>query len=177
MMVNTAKGKEVRLYFLECERIAKDKLVQAVTQEVSAVEQVRQFSEVLDIVFSQVNIQKELLAGKKINYAQKVMPAIAQDLEEQRQLLIQATAKDQEALTVTQIGQLMTPPVSARKVNELLITKGYQIKNALKKSQRDMTYTATPLGQEHSTIVMATGKTKDDSYQQLRWYDSIVRLL
>lgn len=177
MMVNTQKGNKVRLYFLECEKIAKDKIAQAITQEVNAVEKVQQFGAVMDTIFANVNIHKELIAGRKLNYAQKLLPDMSSELEEQRQLLINSTSTDKEAFTPTSIGKMMTPPISARRVNSLLLSGGYQIKNPNKHSQRDMTYIATDKGLGHSTITLATGANKDDTYQQLRWYDTILSLI
>ena len=178
MMTNTSKGNEVRLYFLECEKIAKDKMAQLITKEVDALEKVKQFNFAIEGIFSNTNIEPELISGIKLNYAKEELPLIASALENHtRQLLINATAKEFKLLTVTELGKLLTPPLSAVKTNQLLIAKGYQVKNPNKKGQKDLSYIPTPLGEEYCSITLATGKTKSDTYQQLRWYDSIVSLL
>ena len=131
----------------------------------------------LDRVFAGLPIEQALVAGIKLNTAQSISPAIAPHIEPARQLLINSTAKQAKLLTVTALSKLLTPPLTAVKTNQLLIAKGYQVKNANKRGQKDLSYLPTPLGEEHSSITLATGATKSDTYQQLRWYDSIVGLL
>jgi phage anti-repressor protein len=177
MMTSSLVGNEVRQYFLECERIAKDKLAQVVTKEIDAVEKVKQFSTAIDLIFSGVNIEPELISGLKLNTAKKYMPIIAPELEESRLLLINSTATEHKLITVTELGKLLTPSKSAVMTNQLLISKGYQIKNVNKKSKKDLTYLPTDKAKDHCSITLATGSCKADTYQQLRWYNSIADLL
>lgn len=177
MMTSSSMGNEVRQYFLQCERIAKDKLAQTVTKELDAVEKVKQFSTAIDLIFSGVNIQPELISGLKLNTAKKYMPIIASDLEESRQLLINSTATEHKLITVTELGKLLTPPLTAVKTNQLLIAKSYQTKNNNKKSKKDLSYLPTDKAKDHCSITLATGNSKADTYQQLRWYSSIVDLI
>jgi phage anti-repressor protein len=178
MMAGTTKGKEVRKYFLECEKVAKDKLAQAVTKEVDAVEKIKLFNFAIDEIFSNTQIEAQLVAAIKLNYAKEELPVIAPSLEKHtRQLLINSTAKEPQLMTVTDIGLKMTPPKKATEVNQLLIQKGYQVKNTNKKSQKDLTYIPTDKAKDHCSITLATGTNNSTTYQQLRWYDSIIALI
>jgi hypothetical protein len=62
-------------------------------------------------------------------------------------------------------------------VNLLLIQKGFQIKNVKKNSQKDLTYIPTNKAKDHCSITLATGTNNSTSFQQLRWFDSILVLL
>ncbi len=123
--------------------------------------------------FATVPLKPELLGGLKINAAIAVAPHLAYALEESRQLLITNTAQECELLTVTAIGKRLDG-LSARKVNQMLIDKGFQIKNPNKKSSKDSSYLPTPLGSEFSDLTLATGSNGSGTFQQLRWYSSIV---
>lgn len=177
MMAGTPKGKEVRKYFLECEKIAKDKLAQTVTKEIDSVELVRKYALVLDTIFSGVTIEPSLIAGLKLNTAQKYLPEVSKELEPARQLLINSTAKEPILMTVTQLGKLMSPPLKASDLNNLLIQKGYQTKNTNKKSQKDLTYLPTDKAKDHCSITLASGTNNNTTYQQLRWYNTIINLI
>ena len=168
---------EVRKYFLECEKIAKDKIAQAITKEIDAVEKVKQFNIVIDGIFANTNIDPTLISGLKLNTTKKYLPHLSDELELSRQLLINSTAKQAKLLTVTELGKLLNPPLNAVKTNQLLIAKGYQIKNANKRGQKDLNYLPTDKVKDYCSVTLATGKNKNDTYQQLRWYDSIVDLL
>lgn len=128
---------------------------------------------VIDSIFSKVPIKPELVAGLKLNIAQKRLPELAEDLEESRQLLINSTAQPHELLTPTQIGERLG--LSAIAVNKLLLERGFQVKNSQKKGRKDSSYLPTGKGLEFSDLTLATGKgTNGTSYQQLRWYSSIL---
>lgn len=157
MMVNTDKGKEVRLYFLECERIATKTLsVNTISQAESTKELIDIASFAIDLVFSNTGIKSELVAGIKLNAIKELAPQVAPQIEAARQLLINSTASEAKLVTVTELGKLLYPPLSAIKTNELLIAKGYQVKNANKKGQKDLTYMPTALGEEYSSKLLAT---------------------
>lgn len=128
---------------------------------------------VIDLIFKGVPIKPELVAGVKLNAAKQLMPTSAAILEPSRQLLIVNSAQGFELLTVTEIGKRLDG-LSARKVNQMLIDKGFQVKNPNKKSSKDSSYLPTPLGSEFSDLTLATGSNGSGTFQQLRWYSSIV---
>jgi len=60
-------------------------------------------------------------------------------------------------------------------VNQLLIEKGLQVKNVNKKSKKEPDYLPTDRGQEFCDLTLSSGKNGDSSsYQQLRWYESVL---
>ena len=136
------------------------------------VSEAKAMAGLIDDVFSGVNIKKELVAGLKINFYEKVIPESTLALEESRQLLIVNTAQEAELLTPTEIGKRLG--ISGVKVNKLLIERGFQVKNENSHSKKDPTYIPVGPGIEFSDFTLATGKGTSDTYQQLRWYSSII---
>lgn len=83
------------------------------------------------------------------------------------------TANDTIPLTPTQLGEKIG--VSARKINKMLIEKGFQVKNDSAKSRREPDYLLTDAGKEFGKYLTSTGKDGDNTlYQQLRWYESVL---
>ena len=90
--------------------------------------------------------------------------------------MIANTAQQFELLSPTEIGTQLKK--SAIAVNKLLVEKGFQVKNSNKKSRKDLSYLPTVKGSEFSDITLSTGKNNDStSYQQLRWYASVLTQL
>lgn len=84
-----------------------------------------------------------------------------------------ATANDNIPLTPTQLGEKIG--VSARKINKMLIEKGFQVKNDSSKSRREPDYLLTDTGKEFGKYLTSSGKNGDNTlYQQLRWYESVL---
>lgn len=133
-------------------------------------------SELIDLIFVNVSIKPELISGLKLNAVQKVVPHLAPALEESRQLLIANTAQEFELLTPTEIGKRLG--ISGQAVNKLLCKKGFQVKNEERQSKKEPAYLPIGSGKEFSDLTLSTG-TKGDStsYQQLRWYSSILSQL
>jgi prophage antirepressor-like protein len=130
----------------------------------------------IDLIFANVPIKPELVAGIKLNATQKLLPELAGVLEESRNLLAVNTAQQYELLTPTEIGERLG--LSAIKVNKLLTEKGFQEKNEARKSRKQSAYLPTGKGLEFSDLTLSTGKGSDTtSYQQLRWYSSILSQL
>lgn len=84
-----------------------------------------------------------------------------------------ATANDNIPLTPTQLGEKIG--VSARKINKMLIEKGFQVKNDSAKSRREPDYLLTDAGKEFGKYLTSSGKNGDNTlYLQLRWYESVL---
>ncbi len=126
--------------------------------------------------FAGVNLKPELLGGLKLNAAIAIAPRLAPVLAESRQVLINSSAQEFELLTATEIGKRLDG-LSARKINQMLIEKGLQVKNEAKKSSKDSSYIPTPHGSEFSDLTLATGSNNSGTFQQLRWYSSVIDLL
>ena len=150
---------------------------QPVTPAITTKELIDQAMFAIDAIYADLPIEKALVAGLKLNTVQSISPVLGSHLEHVRQGLINSTAKENQLLTPTKLGKLLNPTMSAQCVNDLLIYKGFQIKNPAKTSRKDLTYLPTDKGKEHCSITLATANGKADTYQQLRWYDSIVSLL
>lgn len=130
----------------------------------------------IDMSFGTLNLKPELVSGLKLNATIELVPELAKALEPARQMLINSTAQELELLTVTQIGKQLN--LSAIKVNKLLVEQGLQAKNPRKTSKKDCAYIPVGQGLEFSDLTLATGTGKDNTtYQQLRWYPSVLDLL
>jgi phage anti-repressor protein len=175
MMAGTTKGKEIRKYFLECEKIAKSRTVDKNACK-SLSGKIELVARSINLIFQNVHIKPELVASIKLNAIQQIAPDEAKYLEPIRQLLIVESATTDVLLTPTQIGECLG--ISAVKVNKLLIETGLQIKNNQRKSRKDPDYIITDYGKEFAMVTTAIGKGDDSTmYQQLRWYESVVDVL
>ena len=157
--------------FSDAKKIIKETIVQDSFKDKATKAQVT--SSLIDSIFSGVHIDKELIAGLKLNITQKQLPEVADDLELARPLLINNTAQQHELLTPSQIGEKLG--ISGIAVNKLLIDKGLQVKNDNKTSKKDPTYLPTDMGMEYARVTLATGKSSSDTFQQLRWYSSVLQ--
>ena len=77
----------------------------------------------------------------------------------------------EQVFTPTQIGNMLTPPLSPRAVNRLLIDKGLQVKVAGQ-------YCLTKKGEKLAEL-FDVGKRHSDStaVKQIKWYQSVISLL
>jgi hypothetical protein len=131
---------------------------------------------IVDNTFAGVNLKAEILAGLKLNAAESLVPELIPHLKSARQLLINNTATEHQLLTATELGQRLG--ISAQAVNKRLVELGLQTKNPNKKSKKDTSYVASGQGLEFSDLTLATGMGKDSTtYQQLRWYDSVLSMV
>lgn len=128
----------------------------------------------LDAALSGV-INPSLLAGVKLNAIAALHPETNIALEEGRKLLSHATITQGQLLTPTELGERLG--ISARKVNQLLIEKGLQIKNP-DQHKGASAYLPTDKGLEFAEFTLATGRKGDNtSYQHIKWYLSVARVL
>jgi len=123
-----------------------------------------------------IGLKPQLIATLKLNVAEQITPELKPYLLETRQHLICDTAQPHLLLTATEIGKRLN--ISAQAVNKKLQELGLQAKNANKKSKKDCAYVPCGQGHEFSDLTLASGLGKDQTtYQQLRWYESILTLL
>ena len=173
MMAGTSKGKQVRMYFLECERLAKEFLKPQVLQEVQP--SVKDDIDILNQCLAIANLRPELISGIVLNHAASRMPHLTTTVNEAHKLLA-ATTKSMVMITPTTIGKHLK--VSGRVVNLLLLELGYQIKNTKKTSKTEPDYVATEVGLPYASNTTATGKVGDDgTYQHLKWDEKIIDIL
>lgn len=128
----------------------------------------------LDAALSGV-INPGLLAGVKLNAIAALHPETNLALEEGRKFLSHATVSQGQLLTPTELGKRLG--VSGKKVNQLLIDRGLQTKNP-DQHKGAAAYLPTSKGLEFSEFTFATGRKRDNtSYQHIKWYPSVERLL
>lgn len=108
---------------------------------------------------------------KKVGSPKEYHPAI----EEARQLLIVNTAQPEKLMTPTEIGKVLG--ISGQAVNKLLIERGLQVAHLARKSKKEPAYLPTEKGKEYSDLTLSTGSNSSSTYQQLRWYESVIDLL
>lgn len=78
-----------------------------------------------------------------------------------------------ELLSPTELGERMSPPLSAIAMNRLLCEKGLQQKTG----KKDCPYLASGRGLDHSKLVGDTAKKHGKTIQKLRWYETILELV
>lgn len=140
---------------------------------------VKEEIEVLTLCLSIGQIDSRLIAGVALNHAGTRMPQLEGAVNEGHGLLA-AAGKSDLLLTPTKVGKEVG--ISARKVNEILIHLGYQVKNESKKSKTEPDYLVTEIGKLYADNTMATGKLIDGkadntTYQHLKWKEDIIPVI
>jgi len=179
MMAGTAQGKQVRLYFLECEKqlkqerqlsisklpeVDQSKLIALTTQAVGVLAQAAQLSSV---------VQAQLCYKAILSIA----PELEQHLTAVQHLIGGSLAVIEQPFYLPgELGSQVSK--SAIAINKMLIMAGLQVKNAHKRSKTEPDYQATNLGKPHSDYLLNTGHAKDNStYQQLKWKASVLKVI
>ncbi|MBW4512477.1 MAG: hypothetical protein KME64_39200 [Scytonematopsis contorta HA4267-MV1] len=144
---------------------------------------VKQITEAVQVVLSIAGLHPNLIAGVAANAICNSYPQLASAMEEVKKALPLPTedrlltASDLAELyyehTNQKLSQSATPRAEAIAMNKLLEEKGLQVKNCDGKPD----WLPTQLGTEFSQIILQTGKTNDGTYQQLRWFPTVIDLL
>ncbi len=155
---------------------------QAETGQVNPPQAAKQVSEpegiikLLEQALVGVDLKTELLAGIKLNIMKVGSPKEYHPvIEEARQLLIVNTAQPEKLMTPTDIGKVLN--LSGQAINKLLIANGLQTPNENRKSKKEPAYLPTEKGKEYSDLTLATGSSSSATYQQLRWYESVIEVI
>lgn len=177
MMAKTSQGKQIRLYFLDCERIAKQsiaphsepeqgKLGSSVEATAAAIDPLRRFL---------TSVPDSLVEGFLLNRLQAHHPELKADINAAHSLLAATNPIAEILLTPTAIGKKLG--VSAQVINAILTDNDYQRKNP-SKGRTEPAYFPTEKGKQHSSNTLATGRGEDNtSYQHIKWFESIVEVL
>lgn len=121
------------------------------------------------------SVSTQLVDGFILNELGKVKPELKDHINEAHKLLAATTQIPEVLLTPTLIGKELG--ISSIRVNKLLTSKGYQIKNQ-NKSKGSPDYLPTDIGKRYAELTMATGKVNDNTtYQHLKWKKSVVEML
>jgi len=166
MMAKTKQGKQVRLYFLECENIAK-----AATKPQPSLDP----QKLANLRLMLTSINPTLVDGFIGNELLKLVPELAPSIKEAHKLLARNTIIPEELMTPTMIGKELG--ISAIVVNRLLVALGLQVKNS-NTSKGSPAYLPTSEGKKISELTMATGSNGDNqTYQHLKWFRAVLELL
>ncbi|ADZ31607.1 anti-repressor [Planktothrix phage PaV-LD] len=175
MMLPNGKGKEIRRYFLECERELKK--VKTQTHTISDKPTPHEIFDFVTMVLSITELDKNLIAASAANHVAKYYPALRPSAEELKKELVVETSE--RLLTPTEIGAILEQRTgikhSGRRVNQLLAERGLQTPNP---AGKDPAWLPTPKGSEFSKLLLAAQKgLKDATRQHLQWFESVVNVL
>lgn len=175
MMLPNGKGKEIRRYFLECERELKK--VKSQTHTISDKPTPHEIFDFVTMVLSITELDKNLIAASAANHVAKYYPALRPSAEELKKELVIETSE--RLLTPTEIGIILEQRTgikySGRRVNQLLAERGLQTPNP---AGKDPAWLPTPKGSEFSKLLLAAQKgLKDATRQHLQWFESVVGVI
>jgi len=175
MMLPNGKGKEIRRYFLECERELKK--VKTQTHTISDKPTPHEIFDFVTMVLSITELDKNLIAASAANHVAKYYPALRPSAEELKKELVVKTSE--QLLTPTEIGLILEQRTgqkySGRRVNQLLAENGLQTPNP---AGKDPAWLPTPKGSEFSKLLLAAQKgMKDATRQHLQWFESVVGMI
>lgn len=161
MVENNEEGRKVRRYFIECEKALRANMV--ARRQPTLDEDMRAIQVILEAVGIKGN---QLALGLSNAYrVRRGLPA----LESTGIELIAPTQS--QLLTPTQIGKQLSPPLSARKANNLLELAGYQTKE-----ESTGLWSPTQQGLDAGVVLVDTGKRHGSGtpVRQLKWPQTIV---
>lgn len=162
MVENNEEGRKIRRYFIECEKALRANVL--AQRPLLLDERLAAARIVLDcagITGNQLALGIDRIY--RLETGQSALESSGVELVAPMQT---------QLLTPTQIGKLLTPPLSARKVNIILELHDYQTNiNGL--------WTPTEKGLEAGAVLMDTGKLHSGGtpVRQLKWPESILRFL
>lgn len=173
MMSGTPKGKEVRMYFLECERIAKQAIKQSQVKTESEPKPTLSLETAQIIVFlaQKAGCDNVMAAQIAMNGACAINPALLPAKDEFKVAIACTKTEDDTLLNATQVGAQLG--INARATNILLISKGLQYKT----DEKLTPYRPTKAGEQYSRMVPATAKSADQTVYQLRWRKTVLEAL
>ncbi|MGL5065742.1 MAG: hypothetical protein ACRC62_37715 [Microcoleus sp.] len=167
MMAGTSQGKEVRSYFLNCEKAAKFGYPRQVTGDVFATpteELMHKATVAINAIFH--DVAPELRKGMIIEGVCNVDPSLRPILEPHKPKLL----LDEPLLSPTELGALMEPPLSARAMNKLLCDHGLQQPTG----EKNPAYKLIGQGHEFGKVVADTARGHGKTVQHVRWYQSVL---
>lgn len=121
-------------------------------------------------LFEIMNITPKYLPGLVAEAVKESHPEMSETVEQMKILMASNSENDIEnqSFTVTEIGEMLDPTLSAVKVNKLLHGMGYQEKI-------NKRWVLTEEGKENGGVVIATTKKNlKDNVEQIRWKEEIV---
>lgn len=147
----------------------------------------KELTELFTMLFDASSFDENIKLGFIANVVSEAHPEYKKYLGRFKELLPKPI--ESELVTVTELAKLYratgkqlttndTDRGNARRVNELLIEQGFQIKNPAKEQDSSQpSYLPTEKGQEFSELIFQQGEGSQKTIQQLRWHKGIVDVL
>ena len=140
---------------------------------------VKEEIDILKTCLEIADFDSRLIAGVALNHAGVRMPQLKEAIAQSHELLA-ASGQTELLLTPTKIGKELG--ISSRKVNEILLGMGFQVKNTGKTSKTEPDYLVTESGKPYAGNTMATGKllegkADNSTYQHLKWKAEVIDII
>lgn len=173
MMAGTEKGRNIRDYFIECERRWKEESSrQSLIQPTAEHPEPKVIIDSVSMVLSIAGINPNLIAGVAANAVADYYPALKPAMELVKKEL--PIAIEEKLVTVTDLAAVYSDrvgrKVTAQAMNKLLQEAGLQEPTGSK----NPAWQPTARGAEFGQVILNTAKGHDRTVQQLRWYPSVI---
>lgn len=180
MMAGTDKGRQIRLYFLECEQVAKQQAsATQVGSDGLAKSAIAEAEAIVDWFEQSLGIDKTVGDLMKVDMVAKQLPHHKAVFEQAKRLLSAKAPLDSVGLTPTEIGERLESPVNAKTINSVLEALGLQEKGTRQstKTGKDKHFwQVTEKGKQYGRVYLTTGNN-NWSGGQIRWQESVVPLI
>lgn len=179
MMAGTDKGREIREYFLDCERVAKKvKFPETLSGQFDKTPQstaIETLSVAIDCILSGTAMNPQLVAGIKAEAIATSFPEHRKALEAVKQnLLLPTKSKLHSPTDLAELWEERNGEhLSAQAMNKRLESAGLQRKTG----EKSPAWEAIGRGSDHSELLLDTAKGHGKSVQRLMWFDSVLELL
>ena len=135
--------------------------------------------------FKDLGIDPILIKSAKLSAIGRSIPRLASAVEEGKKLLSSQMKVEEIPVSPTQLGEeiysildLEKPP-SARKVNEILMSAGFQKKQESydSKGKKKVVWELTELGERYGKLLMDTAKGHAKTVHCVRWSSKVIPLI
>ena len=144
--------------------------------------------EEIDLVFAgleKLNIAPQLIQSAKLTAIAKTFPHLETAAEESKQLLSAHNQVEEIQLSPTKLGKIiaeqlgLSKPISARRINQILITVGFQDSERVSnsKGKTKIQYKLTKLGEEYARIQLDTARGHNKTIYVIRWFKSVIPII
>lgn len=135
--------------------------------------------------FKELGIDPVLLKSAKLSAIAKAMPHLELVAEEGKKFLSSQMQVEEIPFSATGLGEKIAlklgleKPPSARKVNQVLLECGLQVKKETydSKGKKKTTWQLTELGERHGKLLMDTAKGHNKTVHSVKWLSSVIPLI
>lgn len=137
---------------------------------------VDEIAQLIDLTLGKTDLDKNLVAGVKLNAIARQHPQLALAAETAKSAL--SIEVESNLLTPTAVGEKLSSTTgevwSAIRVNKVLIEIGLQEKNP---EGKNPSYLPTEKGKQYGRLVLDTAKGRDKTVQSLKWHQEVMEAL